>query len=192
MLDLMGKGITVVLTLGITASAWAAPSLPGSSADVRALEQNRGARQQQTDLQQPEQQKAAEETLPQKLLLRQFVFTGQQEIDPAALTEATQGYLGQEVTVTELEQAAAAVTDYCRQQGYTVATAVLPQQNIQDGTVEIRIFLGTLGKMIRAWPMLQPLLWLLHWNGMVISGLRGSSLYLIISMICRVSALPVF
>ena len=46
MLDLMGKGITVVLTLGITASAWAAPSLPGSSADVRALEQNRGARQQ--------------------------------------------------------------------------------------------------------------------------------------------------
>lgn len=148
MLDLMGKGITVVLTLGITASAWAAPSLPGSSADVRALEQNRGARQQQTDLQQPEQQKAAEETLPQKLLLRQFVFTGQQEIDPAALTEATQGYLGQEVTVTELEQAAAAVTDYCRQQGYTVATAVLPQQNIQDGTVEIRIFLGTLGKVI--------------------------------------------
>lgn len=58
----MGKGITVVLTLGITASVWAAPSLPGSSADVRALEQNRGARQQQTDLQQPEQQKAAEET----------------------------------------------------------------------------------------------------------------------------------
>lgn len=54
MLDLMGKGITVVLTLGITASVWAAPSLPGSSADVRALEQNRGARQQQTDLQQPE------------------------------------------------------------------------------------------------------------------------------------------
>jgi len=148
LLDLMGKGITVVLTLGITASAWAAPSLPGSSADVRALEQNRGARQQQTDLQQPEQQKADEETLPQKLLLRQFVFTGQQEIDPAALTEATQGYLGQEVTVTELEQAAAAVTDYCRQQGYTVATAVLPQQNIQDGTVEIRIFLGTLGKVI--------------------------------------------
>ena len=30
MLDLMGKGTTVVLTLGITASAWAAPSLPGS------------------------------------------------------------------------------------------------------------------------------------------------------------------
>jgi hemolysin activation/secretion protein len=148
LLDLMGKGITVVLTLGITASVWAAPSLPGSSADVRALEQNRGARQQQTDLQQPEQQKAAEETLPQKLLLRQFVFTGQQEIDPAALTEATQGYLGQEVTVTELEQAAAAVTDYCRQQGYTVATALIPQQNVQDGTVELRIFLGTLGKVV--------------------------------------------
>ena len=148
MLNLMGKGITVVLTLGITASVCAAPSLPGSSADVRALEQNRGVGQQQTDLQQPEQQKAAEETLPQKLLLRQFVFTGQQEIDTAALTELTQGYLGQEVTVAELEQAAAAVTDYCRQLGYTVATAVLPQQNIQDGTVEIRIFLGTLGKVI--------------------------------------------
>ena len=87
--------------------------------------------------------RADEETLPQKVTAAAIlVFTGQQEIDPAALTEATQGYLGQEVTVTELEQAAAAVTDYCRQQGYTVATAVLPQQNIQDGTVEIRIFLG--------------------------------------------------
>ena len=189
----MGKGITVVLTLGITASVCAAPSLPGSSADVRALEQNRGVGQQQTDLQQPEQQKAAEETLPQKLLLRQFVFTGQQEIDTAALTELTQGYLGQEVTVAELEQAAAAVTDYCRQLGYTVATAVLPQQNIQDGTVEIRIFLGTLGCCAFSHNGFLPLLlWLLHWNGMVISGLRGSSLYLIILMIYRGSALPVF
>lgn len=142
MLNLMGKGITVVLTLGISASVCSAPSLPGSSADVRALEQNRGVGQQQTDLQQPEQQKAAEETLPQKLLLRQFVFTGQQEIDTAALTEVTQGYLGQEVTVAELEQAAAAVTDYCRQLGYTVATAVLPQQNIQDGTVRSGFFWG--------------------------------------------------
>lgn len=104
--------------------------------------------------------------------------------------------MGQEVTVTELEQAAAAVTDYCRQQGYTVATAVLPQQNIQDGTVEIRIFLGTLGKVIiendsrladAAAAALAAAL-----ERMVISELRGSSLYLIISMICRVSALPVF
>lgn len=148
LLKIVEKGIVMALTLGVTASVWAAPSLPGSNADVRALEQNRGGGQQQTDLQQAETVPAQTEQLPQKLLLQKFVFTGQSEIAVATLEELTQGYLGQELTVTELEQAAAKITDYCRQQGYTVATAVIPQQNIRDGVVEIRIFPGTIGKVV--------------------------------------------
>ena len=49
--------------------------------------------------------------------------------------------------VSELQQAADVITEYCRSQGYTVATAFLPQQDIQNGVVEIRVLLGTLGEV---------------------------------------------
>ena len=55
--------------------------------------------------------------------------------------------MGRDITVSELQQAADLVTDYCRNQGYTVATAFLPQQDIKNGVVEIRILLGTMGEI---------------------------------------------
>lgn len=148
MFDFLGKGIIATLTLGVAASALAAPSLPGSNAEVRALEQNRSGGEQQTFLQREDTGAVESETLTQKLLLRKFLFTGQQKIAVVELEKLTQGYLGKEITVEELEQAAAEVSNYCRQQGYTVATAVIPQQSVENGIVEIRIFLGTLGKVV--------------------------------------------
>ena len=148
MFDFLGKGIIAALTLGVAASALVAPSLPGSNAEVRALEKNRGGGEQQTFLQREDTGDIETETLTQKILLQKFLFTGQKKIAVAELEKLTQGYLGKELMVEELEQAAAEVSNYCRQQGYTVATAVIPQQSIQNGIVEIRIFLGTLEKVV--------------------------------------------
>lgn len=62
------------MSLGLAASAWAAPSLPGSNPEVRALEQNRGGRQPQAEVQQAEQMPAPVEEMPQKLLLKNLFY----------------------------------------------------------------------------------------------------------------------
>ena len=145
MLKTAGKSIAVVLTLGITATAWAAAALPGSDPQVRALEENRSQAEQQAQVTAPEE--AGKVQGEQKFMLTSFNFTGQEAIDPAIFTDLTKDYTGREISVSELQQAADVITDYCRSQGYTVATAFLPQQDIQNGVVEIRVLLGTLGEV---------------------------------------------
>lgn len=56
-------------------------------------------------------------------------------------------YVGQELTLSQLQQAADKVTAYLRKQGYTVATAFIPPQQIANGAVEIRVLLGNLGQV---------------------------------------------
>ena len=145
MLKTAGKSIAVVLTLGITATAWAAAALPGSDPQVRALEENRSQAEQQAQVTAPEE--AGKVQGEQKFMLTSFNFTGQEAIDPAIFTDLTKDYTGREISVSELQQAADVITEYCRSQGYTVATAFLPQQDIQNGVVEIRVLLGTLGEV---------------------------------------------
>ena len=131
MLKTAGKSIAVVLTLGITATAWAAAALPGSDPQVRALEENRSQAEQQAQVTAPEE--AGKVQGGQKFMLTSFDFTGQEAIDTAILTDLTKDYTGREISVSELQQAADVITEYCRSQGYTVATAFLPQQDIQKG-----------------------------------------------------------
>lgn len=83
------KGITLALLLSCTTAA-AAPALPSTNSDLRALEQNKAQTPQ---------------------------------------------------------QAADKVTAYLRKQGYTVATAFIPPQQIANGAVEIRVLLGNLGQV---------------------------------------------
>lgn len=145
MLKLAGKSMAVALTLGMTSTVWAAAALPGSDPQVRALEQNRSQAEQQAEV----YSTAADSKVQgeQTFMLSCFKFTGQDKIDTSVFAELTKDYMGRDITISELQQAADLVTDYCRNQGYTVATAFLPQQDIQNGVVEIRILLGTIGEI---------------------------------------------
>lgn len=137
--------MAVALTLGMTSTVWAAAALPGSDPQVRALEQNRSQAEQQAEV----YSTAADSKVQgeQTFMLSCFKFTGQDKIDTTVFAELTKDYMGRDITISELQQAADLVTDYCRNQGYTVATAFLPQQDIQNGVVEIRILLGTIGEI---------------------------------------------
>ena len=140
MITFVGKSMVLALTLGITTTALAASALPVSDPQVRALEQNRTKAEQQANVSSiTENAKVQGE---QKIRLNGLQFTGQNQFATAIFTDLTKTYVGKEITVSELQQAADVITDYCRSEGYTVATAFLPQQNIKNGVVEIRVLLG--------------------------------------------------
>ncbi len=50
-----------------------------------------------------------------------------------------------EVTLSELSERAGRITRFYRDRGYILARAVVPQQEVADGTVEIRVIEGRLG-----------------------------------------------
>lgn len=139
------KGITLALLLSCTTAA-AAPALPSTNSDLRALEQNKAQTPQQAELTsvQTEGDKLSGE---QSFTVDFINFTSPDNIDKAACEELVADYVGQELTLSKLQQAADKVTDYLRKQGYTVATAFIPPQQIANGAVEIRVLLGNLGQV---------------------------------------------
>lgn len=63
------------------------------------------------------------------------------------LQEQAGRYIGHEVGILELREAAALITRFYTQRGYPLATAYLPAQEIKDGVVEITILEGRYGKV---------------------------------------------
>ena len=154
------KGITLALLLSCTTAA-AAPALPSTNSDLRALEQNKAQTPQQAELTsvQTEGNKLSGE---QSFTVYSINFTSPDNIDKAACEELVADYVGQELTLSQLQQAADKVTAYLRKQGYTVATAFIPQQQIAHGgdaikTNELETVLNNLNDLpgIRAAGMLK-------------------------------------
>ncbi|MBT8138958.1 MAG: hypothetical protein KJP25_04260 [Gammaproteobacteria bacterium] len=66
----------------------------------------------------------------------------------AAATEMMRKFLqerDQRLTIAELDVAANALTDFLRGEGYLLAKAILPPQQVQDGSVRLRIFSAIVG-----------------------------------------------
>lgn len=72
--------------------------------------------------------------------------TGSRAYSAANLEALVADLIGGEHTLPDLEAAAARITAFYRSQGYVVAQAYLPQQDIVDGSVTINVLEGTLGK----------------------------------------------
>ena len=56
-------------------------------------------------------------------------------------------YSGRNLAVNDLQQLTKALSVYYRKQGYPVATAFLPRQDIVAGIVTIKVFPGVLDKL---------------------------------------------
>jgi hemolysin activation/secretion protein len=72
---------------------------------------------------------------------RSSVFT-EKELTPLLKT-----YVDRELSLADLEEAAAAISRFYRERGYFVARAYVPAQEIRDGIVEITVLEGRLGSV---------------------------------------------
>ena len=82
-----------------------------------------------------------------RFILREVRFSGNTAYSDRYLTWVLHNLLGREVGFAELDEITARITRFYREQGYMVARAYLPQQEIRDGVVEIAILEGRLGRL---------------------------------------------
>lgn len=79
-----------------------------------------------------------------KVKVNGFRFTGNSVFSERELAAVVSGDIGKELDVNGLEQAAAEITRFYRAHGYFVARAYLPEQQIQNGIIEIAVLEGRL------------------------------------------------
>ncbi|MDD5461273.1 MAG: POTRA domain-containing protein [Methylococcales bacterium] len=76
--------------------------------------------------------------------VKNFSFSGNTQFPTSTLQSQLGGYTNRELGFTELQQAAAVITDYYRNAGFLVAYAYLPEQTLENGQVQLAVFEGRL------------------------------------------------
>lgn len=82
-----------------------------------------------------------------RVMVKGLRISGQIVFTEAELMTLVSDGIGKELSLAELNQLAARITQHYRQHGYLVARAYLPAQDIRDGQVNIAILEGHLGKV---------------------------------------------
>ncbi|HWR28373.1 MAG TPA: ShlB/FhaC/HecB family hemolysin secretion/activation protein, partial [Negativicutes bacterium] len=82
-----------------------------------------------------------------KILVNRFHITGQTIYPESELLMLVSESAGKELTLGELQALARSVAKYFHKQGYLVANAYIPAQQISDGVVEIAVVVGQYGKI---------------------------------------------
>ncbi|MBN3037922.1 MAG: ShlB/FhaC/HecB family hemolysin secretion/activation protein [Candidatus Omnitrophica bacterium] len=92
-----------------------------------------------------EEQQKLEMPKGEKVKVLGFEFEGNKVLDDELLNDLVSGYINKELSLTELEQICELIAQEYHKQGYFLAKAILPAQEINKGIVKIIILEGTLG-----------------------------------------------
>jgi hemolysin activation/secretion protein len=95
----------------------------------------------------PEARPAMQPDSTLRVTLTQVRFTGVTAVPEAELQKLVKPYLGRELSFADLDAMAGKVTRLYRAVGYFIARAYLPQQQIKDGSIEILVIEGHIGKI---------------------------------------------
>lgn len=88
-----------------------------------------------------------QESVGPAFLVAGFRFSGNTAFSQEELSGLLAGYAGRELTLAQLEEAAAAITRFYREQGYFLASAHVPPQEVVDGIVELAVVEGRWGEV---------------------------------------------
>ncbi len=83
----------------------------------------------------------------QKITVSAFRIGGESPVPAAELLKLVQNEAGKEITLSDLNRLAGKITQHLRQQGYLVAFAYIPAQEVTDGVVEIAVIPGKYGQI---------------------------------------------
>ena len=83
-----------------------------------------------------------------KILVRRLQVTGARAFSEAELLALTGFVPNTELTLAELQAMASRITDHYRKNGYFVARAYLPAQNVKDNALTIAVSEGQYGKIV--------------------------------------------
>lgn len=84
---------------------------------------------------------------PQKIRVNGFRFSGETIVPEKELFKLIAAQTGRELTLTDLDNLAARITQYLRRKGYPVAGAYIPAQHVKDGIVAIAVVPGKYGEI---------------------------------------------
>ncbi|MES2910525.1 MAG: ShlB/FhaC/HecB family hemolysin secretion/activation protein [Pseudomonadota bacterium] len=134
---------TVLLALyGSSVLAQSAPA-PNAGQVLRDLQQTPSpVVPQAVPLQRIDESAAPSPGEQAKVLVKSVVITGNQEVPSSALQPLVASLSGSEQTLAQLNAAARRITAYYRREGFAVARAYLPAQDITNGTITISVIEG--------------------------------------------------
>lgn len=83
-----------------------------------------------------------------KIFIKDFKLTGNNHVETSKFTKVFDTYKNKELTFNQLQRIATIITKYYREQGYFVARAYIPAQNVlqNNNVVEITVLEGTYGE----------------------------------------------
>lgn len=148
-----GKYCSIVLAIAImgTTPAYAVerPAPAPTLADVQQTEKGVPVKQKppQVEVDQPVKSPLAADPGLQ-IAVTGFRLTGQLPVQEQDLLALIADGAGKDLSLTCLEELAARITKYLQKQGYIVARAYLPAQEIKDGIVEIAVVIGRYDEII--------------------------------------------
>lgn len=144
------SGLFFLITLFFGAPVFAAPDLPDPAYTPRLETQPAPSIITAPDIKEKEESAYPNPLLPEadiQVTIQQIQYIGNKNIKETELNALLNDYLDKPIGIKELNKMTALVTRYYRQQGYLLAEAYLPEQDIAKNTLQIAVVEGYLGEL---------------------------------------------